>query len=411
LAHSIEAGFSLSGNHDDEISWSRLISAKKLCVFRLDEVKVGKFSPVIILRYLTLLIVLFVFPATAVSRFITSADEFSTSKDVAFTWAHARSRSVKIVLEYRDKSDAWHRVNLGTGFLLSPDGLFVTAYHVMKHCLAAQRETNGLSVRVDCSTARPDVRYVAVNNDKEFPIEILSHLKEADSTNGKEIHTPDEIIKQRDFVVGKLRTEAPRTFAFWRLRDFDPTSVDVNNPTADFSLTPLMPPKRVFIAGFPNDHDFVISEGFLNLTEKNRRGYFAADLKVYTRSYLESQGVATDTQWGMRVDNHMSGGAVVDSSGYVVGLVVNGNRNTAGILSIENILATFFSRAGGAGARPAVLLNPTETPLFLKQEARHDPAHEDLAPALLSRVPVSQLSFPAEAQSSNRLLSAAPARP
>jgi hypothetical protein len=70
----------------------------------------------------------------------------------------------------------------------------------------------------------------------------------------------------------------------------------------------------------------------------------------------------------MRIENHMSGGAVVDPSGYVVGLVVNGNHNTAGILSIENILSTFFSRAGNSQARPALLLNPTDTPLYLKQQ-------------------------------------------
>lgn len=342
----------------------------------------------LIIHSFILLMVLLMFPALAVSRFITSADEFSASKDVAFTWEHARSRSLKILIEYRDRDGSWHRVNAGTGFLLSPDGLFVTAYHVMKHCLAPQREINGLSVRVDCSTARPEVRYIAVNDGREFPFDIISHLREADSTRGKENHTPDEIIKQRDFVVGKVRTESADRFSFWQLKDFDHASVDVNNPNADFSLTPLMPPKRVFIAGFPNNHDFVISEGFLNLTEKNGRGYFAADLKVYSPSYLKSQGVSTDTQWGMRVDNHMSGGAVVDSSGYVVGLVVNGSDNTAGILSIENILATFFSRAGGSGARPALLLNPTDAPLFLKQETLHDSAGaEHLSPALSARAP------------------------
>jgi len=110
----------------------------------------------------------------------------------------------------------------------------------------------------------------------------------------------------------------------------------------------------------------VISEGFLNLTEKNRRGYFAANYKVYTAAYLESQGVAADIQWGMNVENHMSGGPVVDSSGYVVGLVVNGNRETAGVVSIENVLATFFSRAGGSTEYPALLLRPTKTPLYLR---------------------------------------------
>jgi len=326
---------------------------------------------VLTLRCLTAIVLLFSLPPPASGRFITSAEEFSISaKDVNFTWTRAKSRSLKILLEYRDTDNAWHRVNLGSGFLLSSDGLFVTAYHVMKHCLQAQRNTSGLSVKVDCSTARPGVRYIAQNEDREFQIEIISYLKEADSTNGKENHTPDEIIKQRDFVVGKLKTNGTASFSFWRLKDFDQTIIDVNNPSVDFQLTPLMPPKKVFIAGFPNGHDFVISEGFLNLTEKNRRGYFAADLKVYTTPYLKSQGVAVDTKWGMRVENHMSGGAVVDSSGFVVGLVVSGNHNTAGILSIENILSTFFSRAGSFGVRPAVLLKPTDTPLYLKQQAQ-----------------------------------------
>ncbi|MGH7796537.1 MAG: S1 family peptidase [Candidatus Binatia bacterium] len=323
----------------------------------------------VLLLYLTFIIVLFLLPAPASSRFSTSAEEFSASKNVAFTWTHARSRSLKILLEYRDADNTWRRLNLGSGFLLSPDGLFVSAYHVMKYCLEAQRETSGLSVKIDCSTARPNLRYIAQNGDREFEIEITSYLKETDSTNGKGNNTPDEIIKHRDFVIAKLKTDSADRFSYWRLQDFDQKRVDPSNPKADFSLSPLMPPKRVFIAGFPNDHDFVISEGFLNLTEEYNRGYFAADLKVYSTPYLKSLGVDANTQWGMRVDNHMSGGAVVDSSGYVVGLVVNGNHNTAGILSIENILATFFTRAGVSGARPAVVLNPTETPLFLKRES------------------------------------------
>lgn len=321
----------------------------------------------LLFRLLTFIIVLLLLPAPASSRFSTSAEEFSRSPGVAFTWAEARSKSVKILLEYHDGKQGWRRVNLGSGFLLSPEGLFVTAYHVMKFCLAPQRHTSGLSVRIDCSAVRPGVRYIAQNRDNEYEIEIVSYLREADSTNGKAKHTPDEIIKQRDFVVARLKNRDNERFPYWRLRDFDQRRIDTANPTADFNLTPLMPPKRVFIAGFPNHHDFVISEGFLNLTETNNRGYFATDLNVYSTLYLQSQGVDTDTQWGMRVDNHMSGGAVVDSSGYVVGLVVNGNHNTAGILSIENILSTFFSRGSGYGTRPAVILNPTNTPLFLKQ--------------------------------------------
>jgi hypothetical protein len=105
------------------------------------------------------------------------------------------------------------------------------------------------------------------------------------------------------------------------------------------------------------------------LKDENHRGYFAADYKLYAPAYLERQGISPDTQWGMRVENHMSGGAVVDASGALVGIVVNGNRNTAGILSIENVLETFFSRNGKADAPPSIILTPTKTPLYLRESS------------------------------------------
>ena len=320
--------------------------------------------------YLIFGVFLLLLPSATSSNYITSAELLSSFKGVTFNWPTAKSKSLKILLEYRDSTDNWHRVSLGSGFLVSADGLFVTAYHVMKYCLQGQRDTSGLDVRVDCSIVHPRLRYIAINDGKEFEIQIISYLNEADSTKGKESHVPDEIIKQRDFVICKLKTDGVTPFSYWNLRDFDEGSIDLKNPRADFQLTPLMPPRRVFIVGFPNDHDFVISEGFLNLTERKRRGYFAADLNVYTTAYLESQGVALDTKWGLRVENHMSGGVVVDASGFVIGLVVNGNRNTAGVLSIENVLSTFFSRENITGASPSILLQPTETPLYLRSQTR-----------------------------------------
>ena len=316
---------------------------------------------------ITLIIgVLFLLPSPSLvaGKVITSADQLAAS-GAGFTWSDVRAKTVKILLEYEDPDGKWRRASLGSGFVISPDGLFLTAYHVMKFCLENEKAKDGLSVNLDCSTAQR-LRYKALAGEHEFDIQIISHLSEMDSTHGKDQHTPDEIIKQRDFVVGKLKSKAPVHFDYWQLRDFDENAIDLSQARADFQLTPLMPPKQVFIVGFPKGHDFVISQGFLNLTEKNRRGYFAANYKVYTAAYLESQGVAADIQWGMNVENHMSGGPVIDSSGHIVGLVVNGNRETAGVVSIENVLATFFSRAGGSTEYPALLLRPTKTPLYLR---------------------------------------------
>ncbi|HUK42609.1 MAG TPA: hypothetical protein VLX11_16255, partial [Candidatus Acidoferrales bacterium] len=258
-------------------------------------------------------------------------------------------------------------------FLISPDGLFITAYHVMKYCLQTQKQTSAFDGNVDCSALRssgpqPSAtwRYKAQNNDQEFGIQILSYLSEADSTDGKDFHTPDEIIKHRDFVVGRLRVEPETRLSYWEMKDFDQGMINLGSPRADFELKPLLPPKNIFIADYPRDRDFELAHGFLNLTEEHNRGYFAADLRVYSTGYLKSIGISPDTNWGLRVENHMSGGAVVDSSGSLIGVVVNGSDNIAGILSIENVLETFFSRMGRPGARPSIILTPTKTPLYLR---------------------------------------------
>ena len=254
----------------------------------------------------------FSFPSSVLANYLSKAEQLS-AEGAKFTWAEVESKSLKIILEYQDSEGNWQRTNLGSGFLISPDGLFVTAYHVMKYCLLDQSEVNRFFESVDCSIAQPRVRYKALNGDREFEIQILSHLTEQDSTNGKTVHTPDEIIKQRDFVIGKLKTQPGTRFSYWELPDFEQGIISLSNPRAEFELKPLLPPKRVFIAGYPRDRDLEIAFGYLNLKDENHRGYFAANYTLYARGYLEKEGISPDTQWGMRVENHMSGGAVVDA--------------------------------------------------------------------------------------------------
>ena len=309
------------------------------------------------------------FPSTVSSNFLSGAEDLS-AEGAKFGWEEAKSKGLRILVESRDETGKRKQATLGSGFLISRDGLFVTAYHVMKYCLENQSQKASFSAGVNCSASHPALRYKAVNRDQEFEIEIVSYLKEGDSISKKVSQTPDETIKRRDFVIGKLKAGPRSTFSYWSIRDFSEGTVNLTDPGADFELEPLLPPKKVFIVGYPQNRDFVIAYGFLNVTEANRRGYFATDLEIYTPGYLEKQGMARDTKWGIQVENHMSGGAVIDEMGFVVGVVVNGRAKTTGVLSIENVLETFFSRSD-SGGKETVILKPTKAPLYLRTNSEY----------------------------------------
>lgn len=138
------------------------------------------------------IILAMVFPSLAGAEYLTGAEQLK-SVGAEFSWRDVESNSVKISLEYSD-GNTKKRLQLGSGFLISPSGLFITAYHVMTYCLQARRESSRFDDRIDCSTAHPRARYFAQNRDREYEIEVLSHLNETDSTSGKSSHTPDEIM-------------------------------------------------------------------------------------------------------------------------------------------------------------------------------------------------------------------------
>lgn len=314
----------------------------------------------------TCALILLLLILTLPSKSFGEATQFAQS--AGFDRDQARARSVKILLQSRRDNGVLRRADIGSGFLISADGLFVTAYHVMKYCLEASRSDAGFSVAIDCSREHPKVQYIAQNNGREFEIEVVSHLRREESTLSG-LQSPDDAIKLRDFVVGRLKIPPGARVPYWPLRDFKNGTIDLTRPHADFELKPLVPPRRVFVAGYAEDRDFAIAEGFLNVTEDFQRGYFAANIPLYPREHLEAWGIPADTEWGIAVENHMSGGAVVDFSGSVVGVVIGAMERSAAILSIENLLETFFSRAAAPGTQPAVLLTPTKAPLYLRTSA------------------------------------------
>ena len=113
------------------------------------------------MQVLTFLILLWLsLPSVALGNYLSKAEQLS-AEGVKFSWSEVESKSLKIILEYQDGEGNWKRTNLGSGFLISPDGLFVTAYHVMKYCLLGQSEVNRFFESVDCSIAQPRVRYKA----------------------------------------------------------------------------------------------------------------------------------------------------------------------------------------------------------------------------------------------------------
>jgi S1-C subfamily serine protease len=307
------------------------------------------------------------FPMQGAANFLEGTDHLS-AEGANFSWEQAEAKSLRILVEFNDSKGEWKTSELGSAFLISNDGLFVTAYHVMKYCLQNKRAAVSFAQPVSCSAENLQVRYKALNEGQPFEVDIISHLREQDSVGGKATQSPDDTIKRRDFVIGKLRTSR-KNFSHWQIRDFGEGIIDLARPGAEFEFEPLYPPRKVFAIGYPGNRDFAITAGYLNLKESNRRGYFAADIPVYSPGYLQDVGIPPDTKWGIRVENHMSGGAVVDADGFVVGLVVNGNANTTGVLSIENVLENFTSRSSQLGGERAVILVPTKTPLYLRKES------------------------------------------
>src|SRR5207237_10509375 len=162
----------------------------------------------------------------ATPRFPPGAAQVSV-EGAAFSWEESKPKSPQVLVEYRD-GEQWKEASLGSGSLSSPDGLFVTAYHVMKYCLERQKEVSRFSDSVNCSTEHPVLRYKARIGDREFEIELISHLGERDSTEGKEIQTPDETLKHRDFVVAKLKAKPDERFSIWQLRDVNEGTINLN---------------------------------------------------------------------------------------------------------------------------------------------------------------------------------------
>jgi hypothetical protein len=321
----------------------------------------------IIKSFVLILILISPLPSSTHGDLLTDAKQLQ-AEGPAFSWDYARSRSLKIVLQ--PKAGGGSSVLIGSGFIISPDGLFVTAYHVMSYCLENHRGRRSVSTPLDCSSEHPKVEYRALNKGVAFEVELVGYLTSEESTKAG-LQSPEETVQLKDFVIGRLKGPAGGRFDYWKLNNFAENLLHQTRPGPTLEIKPLVPPKKVFIAGYPEGSDFAIADGFLNLTEDQRRAYFAWNHDIYEPEFLEAHDIPADTVWGIRVENHMSGGAVIDQTGNVIGIVVNSGAHAAGVLSIENVLETFFSRSPHPDGRPALSLSPTEIPLYLDPTISH----------------------------------------
>src|SRR5690349_623669 len=114
----------------------------------------------------------------AAAELMTGPDQLA-SQSGPFTWDDARARTVRVLVGASKGSDGGvRRAPLGSGFLIYPDGLFVTAYHVMKYCLEGARRESRLATSVECSNTRPGLSYKAQVGDQLYDVEVLSFGKE-----------------------------------------------------------------------------------------------------------------------------------------------------------------------------------------------------------------------------------------
>src|SRR6185369_9415367 len=203
-------------------------------------------------------VLLLLHPILALGNSLTDATQLR-AEGAAFSWEEARERSVKIVVQRRG-DEAGTRSSIGSGFLISSDGLFVTAYHVMKYCLGNNQGAAGFSVAVDCSKEHPKVEYRAQNNGQEYEIEIISYLKLQDSVKA-EVQTPDETMKLKDFVIGRLKAPAGAGFPYWQLNEFNRQRSGDRVASTRIELRPLVPPKKVFVAGYSAGPEFSLTQG------------------------------------------------------------------------------------------------------------------------------------------------------
>ena len=91
-------------------------------------------------------------PSLVSGEYLTGAEQLK-SAGAEFSWRDVESRSVKILLEYQNGA-AKQRLHLGSGFLISLDGLFITAYHVMKYCLEARKASRFADLPIARKVAR-----------------------------------------------------------------------------------------------------------------------------------------------------------------------------------------------------------------------------------------------------------------
>src|ERR1051325_10491637 len=119
---------------------------------------------------------------SASAEFMTGPEQLA-SQGAAFTWEEARARTVRVLLESHKTDGTVVRAPLGSGFLISADGLFVTAYHVMQYCLQSERRESRLATSVECSAKRPGVSYKAEVAGQVYNVEVVSFGKENETTS------------------------------------------------------------------------------------------------------------------------------------------------------------------------------------------------------------------------------------
>lgn len=277
-------------------------------------------------------------PASLTETYISTSEDFEPYGS-EIKWKDLE----QMVLKITTKVDGIE-VN-GTGFLISPDGYFLTTLHGLEAALQDRLNQQDLSTPIEAKG------YEAKIGSDTYHFSIVSHPNYKDVSQDQAVLAS---IKSRDFVVAKLELPAEKKLPFFDLskknglgHSSDLAESETEAKLGKFNQIPL-----TFIPGFPalekSNGSFQIGVGFMTYFETGHRGFLMGPLE----GAFDLQSTKSESELplyerlkkGPHLVGGSSGSPVINREGTLLGLLRSAGETTASVVSINSVLSTLFQQ-------------------------------------------------------------------